>query len=51
MPDDDTKPQGKRTEIVVRQYDTAGNLVTETTTTTITATPQADTAPEPGGYL
>lgn len=48
---DDAKPEGKRTEIVVRQYDDSGDLVSETTTTTILVTPQADAQPEPGGYL
>jgi hypothetical protein len=50
MPED-TKPAGKRTETTVRQYDAAGKLVTETTMITVVATPQADTQPEPGGYL
>lgn len=47
----DDAPKGKRTETIVRQYDTDGDLVSETTTTTVTVTPKADETGHPGMYL
>ena len=50
MPDQDAL-KGKRTETIVRQYDTDGDLVSETTTTVVTVTPKADQTSHPGQYL
>jgi hypothetical protein len=42
--------KGKRTETTVREYDTDGDLVKETTSIVVTVTPKADDATI-GGYL
>jgi hypothetical protein len=44
-------PKGARTETIVREYDAAGVLVSETTTVRTVSTPKADARPELSGYL
>lgn len=41
---------GTRTETIVRQYDTAGALVSEVKTVVTVVEPQADAQPFPGCY-
>ena len=48
MPD---RPEGKRTETVVREYDKDGDLVKETTSVVTVSTPKADVDEHTGMYL
>ena len=44
-------PKGPKTVTTVQRYDADGELVSEVTTVTIIATPQADAVADPGCYL